>query len=314
MYYPYLRGKQFELLALRDLIVLLSENNTKVSPIIEPVKTSSTLIKTLEALCINNINFNIIINPFHGELINKTDQLLYLLKEEISEFENYQLSILVDNRDNVKKVLDLIALHKSKCKGITLIHNSVMQNVNEVISLCEEQMPVINNVINFENTSANRRYYRSFIPSTRVSLSDYFKSQSKNSNYLSIEESQFTDEHLFYKEEGYKGFGDFLTIGDNYSESGFLPYAVAIHISYADSDNNVFVKHFVSDSNDDASDVGGKFAEANAKLVDWCKSKGLSTIGIKSFYELYESGHFPGLGTIKKYSIMNHIELMLKLI
>ena len=48
MYFPYLRGRQFELIALRDLLdkgVL----RDKIIPIIEPVKLSSTLIKTIES-------------------------------------------------------------------------------------------------------------------------------------------------------------------------------------------------------------------------------------------------------------------------
>ncbi|WP_153052429.1 sce7725 family protein, partial [Streptococcus suis] len=46
MYFPYLRGRQYELIALRELL----ENDTlskRVVPIIEPVKLSSTLINTL---------------------------------------------------------------------------------------------------------------------------------------------------------------------------------------------------------------------------------------------------------------------------
>lgn len=48
MYFPYLRGRQFELIALRDLVDkgVLSD---KIIPIIEPVKLSSTLIKTIES-------------------------------------------------------------------------------------------------------------------------------------------------------------------------------------------------------------------------------------------------------------------------
>lgn len=44
MYYPYLRGKQFDLLALKEMIQqnLLSK---KVVPIIEPVRDSATFKK-----------------------------------------------------------------------------------------------------------------------------------------------------------------------------------------------------------------------------------------------------------------------------
>lgn len=53
MYFPYLRGRQFELIALRELVekdVLSS----KIIPVIEPVKLSSTLLKTIEMYGNNN--------------------------------------------------------------------------------------------------------------------------------------------------------------------------------------------------------------------------------------------------------------------
>lgn len=48
MYFPILRGRQFELLALRECV-----NNGILSdfliPIVEPVKVSSTFTKTLDS-------------------------------------------------------------------------------------------------------------------------------------------------------------------------------------------------------------------------------------------------------------------------
>jgi len=46
MYFPYLRGRQFELIALRELLEKDLINGS-VTPIIEPIKLSSTLTKTL---------------------------------------------------------------------------------------------------------------------------------------------------------------------------------------------------------------------------------------------------------------------------
>ena len=45
MYFPYLRGRQFELIALRELVEhqLIGKH---IYPVIEPVKLSSTLTKT----------------------------------------------------------------------------------------------------------------------------------------------------------------------------------------------------------------------------------------------------------------------------
>ena len=65
MYFPYLRGRQFELIALRELVekrVLSS----RIIPIIEPVKLSSTLVKTIETYRANNKQLAIIMNPKVG--------------------------------------------------------------------------------------------------------------------------------------------------------------------------------------------------------------------------------------------------------
>ena len=46
MYFPYVRGRQYEMLALRELVTqgLLS---SKILPVVEPVKLSSTLLSTM---------------------------------------------------------------------------------------------------------------------------------------------------------------------------------------------------------------------------------------------------------------------------
>lgn len=106
------------------------------------------------------------------------------------------------------------------------------------------------------------------------------------------------------------GFSDYSIVGDEYVESGFAPYAVAIHIVYFTSDDLLRVRHFVSDTNDDITDPAGKFAEALEKLVIWNQTKQLNTYGIQAFEEMYRNRSYPGLGTVKKLSIMHHIELM----
>jgi hypothetical protein len=63
MYYPYIRAKQYELLAIKEIIPIIKEKKEKISPIIEPVKNSTTLKSLLKDLKDNEINFNIIINP-----------------------------------------------------------------------------------------------------------------------------------------------------------------------------------------------------------------------------------------------------------
>lgn len=309
MYFPYLRGKQFELISLRELSEIMSSEKDKVSPIIEPVKDSSTLRSTLKELIEKNINFNFIINPRVGDFKNDYEPLIEIFRENINDYENFQLSIIVDKttEQGIAELLEFTNQININHNGYTLIHSSeIAENSIEQLNAILE---IKYNLIYFSKTS--RRYYREFNQNTRVSLDDYFRKLDRNADYLQVPVSDFSEEYKFYTDDNFVGFSDFLTIGDNYSESGFLPRAVAIHLSYIDQ-GKIKIRHFTSDSNQDSSDIGGKFAEALQKLVSWCNESNITeTEGIKTFKELHSRGHFPGLGSIKKISTINHIELVI---
>lgn len=309
MYFPFLRAKQFELLALKDAISLLVKYKSNVSPIIEPVKESSTLIRTLQILAVSNINFNLILNPLVGDLIYKVDYIKSIINSTLANYSDFQIAFYIQNENSVSECLKLAkGLQHDSFNGFTFIHNTSLNDFSEF-----QEFPNIKyNAINFNKT--NRRYHRNFPAKTRISLDDHFNLMSKNSQYSLQIDEPFTEEHLYYKEDGYEGFADFLTIGEPYSEGGFLPYAVVIHITYCDFDNKLRIRHFVSDSNQDSSDIAGKFAEALEKLITWDSKVSLKTEAMKEFKELHRKGHFPGLGSIKKLSIMHHLETVLNLL
>ena len=87
MYYPYFRGKQFELQANKDSAKTLALAN--FTPVIEPVRNTTTglnaLKKSLEEIINNNGTAFIVINPKYGDLRHKTDTIVKLLEKEISE-------------------------------------------------------------------------------------------------------------------------------------------------------------------------------------------------------------------------------------
>ncbi|MFY7741394.1 MAG: sce7725 family protein [Flavobacterium sp.] len=312
MYQPYIRGKQFELIGIRDLTTtVLSPNKEKVSPIIEPVKDSSTLKTTLKELVSNDVNFTIIANPQVGSF-RDIDSIFSAIKSSVGNSENYQVGIIFHNKIVHTKAIEILQKYSDVIPQLTIIHNSTFDNILDILKLYQEFFVIKYNVINLSATS--KRYHRNFDENTRIELDDYFNSQSKNSDYLQVDESNFSEEHIYYKEEGFVGFADYLSIGEEYSETGFLPYAVAIHLSYADESNKIKIKHFVSDNNDDTSDIAGKFAEALDKLIAWCDQTNYTSVAIPIFREYHKNGHFPGLGTLKKLSLMNHIDLVLKLI
>jgi len=97
MYFPYIRGKQFDLIALKEMVDVMAENSDKVSPIIEPVKNSSTFKITLSELAQKNVNFNVVVNPSVGDMIYSQVQITQIIHEELQGYSNYQIGVVIDD-------------------------------------------------------------------------------------------------------------------------------------------------------------------------------------------------------------------------
>jgi hypothetical protein len=155
-------------------------------------------------------------------------------------------------------------------------------------------------------------YQKHFKDARRVLLRDGFK-RRKNREYESVE--PFSDLHATFVDEGMDGFGDFLIVGDEYSETGGPAYAIAIHLTFIDpdQDDSMQIYHFVSERQDTPKDPAGKFAEALAEMMERLNAPGskiLETSAVKEFRSLHDQGHFPGLGYVKKLSMNHHIETL----
>ena len=300
MYFPYLRGRQFELIALRELVEKRGLSS-RIIPIIEPVKLSSTLVKTIETYRANNKQLAIIMNPKVGSFSSDA-------KEEKNEKLKESMSASL-KENNTLLFMNLLRASTNPEKFIELHADNM-----GVICYDKDAIPVYEKYFSATDVKYNlipdESGFRRKIRKNKVLLADKFNKQPRNNDYIEIDDEPFSEDHLYYLEDGYVGFADYSVVGEDYNETGFAPYAVAIHVVYFDTDNSLRVKHFVSDSNDDISDPAGKFQEALSKLVEWNKIKQLDTIAMKEFEDLYRREAYPGLGTVKKLSIMHHLELM----
>ncbi len=159
------------------------------------------------------------------------------------------------------------------------------------------------------------RRYKRYFKKKKILVIDDFPKEKKNSEYR--KESFFSDLFISAKEEGYSaGYGDFSIVGDQYTETGGPAYAVAIHITYRKNEDEIWVRHFLSDSNELPTNPAGKFGEALSKLAKAVKDKKIDimeTEALKTFLDLHSREHFPGLGFAKKLSMMHHLELNLEL-
>ena len=158
----------------------------------------------------------------------------------------------------------------------------------------------------------DERAFKRSVTGEKIIFADKFVKKARNADYEKKPDEIFSDDHLFFAKEGYAGFSDYSIIGDDYIEAGFAPYAVAIHIVYFDNSSKLRVKHFVSNSNDDIEDPAGKFYEALTKLNNWYATEPNppKTQGLDAFLAHYQNKTYPGLGTVKKLSLMHHLELV----
>lgn len=306
MYFPYLRGRQFELLALRELLDkdLIGE---KILPVIEPIKLNSTLAKTMEIFHKKNHSYAMIMNPTVGELSEL---------QEISEI------LWLDDK-NIKNIADMLETHNNIIRAY--IVNTNTQKIlksNAQISDLMMVNPKEECIDEYKKIYPNEEPIFSLIPDNRtfirqtknsgVLLVDHFRKAAKNADYKKAEDEFFSEDHLYFLSDGFKGFSDYSIIGADFNESGFAPTAVAIHIVYFDERNRLMIHHFVSDSNKGTNDPARKFGEAVAKLIDWLEENKnvYITEALKQLMQCYQEGKYPGLGTVKKLSIMHHLELM----
>lgn len=304
MYFPYVRGRQYELLALRELVTkdLLSPN---VLPIIEPVKLSSTLSKTMEEFVKKQRKVGIVCNPAVGTFSSD-------MKDEEKDSNRQKFLNLLNDRLIVKSHI----MKNDSEKLITSWQKEVQKK--DWLIICDNRDYVGEYLKIFEDTppqyvlipdECRRKIARG--KALKVLFEDRFKKCERNSDYLKKLDEFFSEDHIFYDEERYVGFGDYSIIGKDYLESGFAPYAVAIHIVYFAKDKSLRVHHFVSDSNDDIQNPAKKFYQAVRKLSTWVEENNIPiTTGLSGFLEHYEKQTYPGLGSVKKLSLMHHLELI----
>ena len=125
MYFPYLRGRQYELLALREL----ANNNLLgdyVIPIIEPVKLSPTLVNTMADFIKTNHPLSVIRNPAVGTFMSDWQDV----QEETKEAGYKQR--FADQYENPIIIKSSISISPLPLASITF----TMESFDFVIAVC----------------------------------------------------------------------------------------------------------------------------------------------------------------------------------
>lgn len=303
MYYPYFRGKQYELISVRDNAPLLAESN--FAPIIEPVREAlSGLDKAMKAVCEANGKAIVIVNPYHGDHRENGAGITEFVRGYI-DTPSIGAGILLRQDMTIAEAMELCERHNQH--QLNFVHAGFTHG-RELAQELGDRLPTTRQI--FNEGFCPKTYRKHFVGSERILLRDGFK-RRRNRDYPPVE--LFSDLNVTFEEEGMNGFGDFSIVGDDYSESGGPAYAVAIHLTFIDPDQDdaMFIYHFVSESQDTPTDPAGKFAEALDKLIeklDSGTSKLYETNAINELRLLHTKRHFPGLGYLKKISLNHHLE------
>ncbi len=306
MYYPILRARQFELIALRELA---TEGATQgvIIPILEPVKeTHNNLTLAHKVFQDKNQTAYLIVNPTIGELAG--DSSFYL--EYLNELENSKFIPAFHYRNNSEFITQSIeSFGLSNC--MIICQNDVNPDDSEFKQLVAKAEV---SSLNVNDPNRNRTLHRIIrgLNKNYIRLDDLFEKQARNNDYLEIQEHRFSEEHIYYIEDGFSGFSDYSVLPSEYIDGGSTPRAVVIHLTYLNGENQIWIRHFTSETNDSISNVQDKFAEAAAKAVAYCRQRGFNNSAISELVSYYDNEHYPGLGTVKKISIKNHLLVISK--
>jgi hypothetical protein len=304
MYYPYLRGRQFELIALREYAECKGVNNN-IIPIIEPVKKTFNSMKlALPKLIDNSVMFALVLNPKVGEIDDSVN--IYNELNNLLLIDRWIPAFIVED--------DYIAL-KHKIEGLDFDTN------NQVMIICSEQTDTNNQdfklLISLDMVSYvvsdDNRSLKSFVHSLDkfiIRLDDKFKGAQRNKDYLTMREEKFTEEYFYFEQDNYEGFSDYTPLISTFIEGGGAPYAVAIHLTYLKTAEEIWIRHFTSVSNSDRANIQGKFAQALAKAVTFLDEQNIHTTASEELRTYYNDSKYPGLGMSKKISIKHHLELV----
>lgn len=317
----------FELLALREL-VNNEELRNRFLPVVEPVKSNySSLRLFVEGMKDKGQHFALVLNPLCGDRAGEAE-LLSKLCEEIPALKDPEClwtpayicdaGHLNERAEQIKQ--DRRTLDRDQLGHMLILWDEIDAELLAASRLLEGAKYVLTKV---PNSRALNRYLKSNQGQASyklIRLDSNFKEQRKNADYLGKDDEQYTEEPWYYADDGFDGIGDFTTLPDSYIEGGMLPYALAIHFVYHKREKNeVRIHHFVSNTNDDNTNIQGKFGEAAKKVKEFWEKQPeefdpQETAALRVFISKAESADYPGLGYLKKLSIGHCIETMVKVL
>lgn len=267
-----------------------------------------SLARCLDEFALFELASTVILNPSVGELAGQANAHMTLIDAltDRPDWSFLRLGLIVDGSTRGQEIVQALQGTPLRNQPVDLIHKEFAGSTGLGDLVTDQSLQVV-------SSKEVVRRYRPRLAGREVKIVDRFPRRRTNLEYVGAEATLFTDDNLYFEEDGFAGFSDFATIGEDFTEGGSSPRAVVIHLTYPDPDDGtIWIRHFYSDSNDDTADVAGKFGEAVAKVVQFAEERGLENQAVDSFRRYAQQRSYPGLGMVKKLSIQNHLHVMMR--
>ncbi|GEN76914.1 sce7725 family protein [Chryseobacterium hagamense] len=293
MYFPFINAKQYDLDALCEIEV---KHYDSFIPVIIPANITSCK-RNITKLISKDIYFILVLNYGKKGFPDINQITEHFIDDSLKNYKNFSIAYVIQKETEKFEIANYIqsfpTLKKSLIHGFEFGDRKLLKNLSNV----EYNI--------FLTDFVNSSYIEQVSNSNSVLVNDGFLKQSRNVDYPP---KNIFKTHLFdYHSKNAVGFGDFTIIGNN-DTTGFAAFSVALHLTVLNN-SSLFIYHFVSDDKDGQSEIARKYNDALTELDDFVnKNKVFITTGIIGFQESYKSGHYPGLGIPKKWSIKNHVE------
>ena len=112
MYHPYFRGKQYELITIKEMALVIRAAG--FCPVIEPVRESlNGLQKALDTIVAVGGNAVVIVNPEYGDLSKEGAPLTRLLNDRFLELPNISAGILLKETTTTSQALKIYETHSA---------------------------------------------------------------------------------------------------------------------------------------------------------------------------------------------------------
>lgn len=243
MYFPLLRGKQYELVALKEFAEA-HPANPWLFPIIEPVRVlTDTLVRAAGVLSGNGFHYGVILNPEKGDYAIESNR--FVISEFLQKFGDFAIRPVPAFLSDGKSADILRLIEDNGLQDVMVIYEDSFDIENEADqALCNH-----NAVSYIVCGSADSRSNVRFLMRTGkhiVRLDDNFVVRKPNTAYRGIDEDPYTEEPFYYQGDHFYGFSDYCVLPKAFAEGGTTPTAVAIHMTYRKRDDAIWVQHFVS--------------------------------------------------------------------